>query len=280
MDRVAEVIPIPFGRELSTEKKATLIGILSRDVFRELRRSTWRPLETHPFNWRGLFRRTEKAESNETASRYGGLPWLTAGEPWPLCRSCNRTMHLFIQLNLQTLPTEIEGKYGSGLVQLFCCRRGDCPVEVKYEPNECLARLVDLDNPGRLASAEEGPKDPFPTLNIVNWKKQTDYFPHIEEIEQLEIELTEEECELLGDWGPLEVGDKLAGWPAWIQASEWCSCGICQQPMEHLFQFEPHVNLDYSFGQEYFNRPVDHSCGWLFQCSRHKDQLAFTWQCH
>jgi len=46
------------------------------------------------------------------------------------------------------------------------------------------------------------------------------------------------------------------------------------------YQFEPQVTLNYSFGQEFFDRPVDTGCGWLFQCSQHKDQLAFTWQCH
>ena len=143
-----------------------------------------------------------------------------------------------------------------------------------------IARLVDIDAPGRPESEHEGPDEGFPVRRIVKWNEQIDYHPHLDELEELGIEVTEEELALFDGFRLIETGDKLAGWPAWIQASESILCPSCGRTMQHVFQFEPHVHLNYSFGQEFFDRPVDWGCGWLFQCPEHKHCLGFTWQCH
>jgi hypothetical protein len=94
--------------------------------------------------------------------------------------------------------------------------------------------------------------------------------------------LTDEERDLLDGWGLIDTGDKLAGRPAWIHSSEpeYTVCRTCSRDMHLAFQFEPHVRLNFSSGQEFFDRPVDTGCGWLFQCPEHKSRLSFTWQCH
>ena len=134
--------------------------------------------------------------------------------------------------------------------------------------------------PGRPGSQHDGPDDSFPVRLIGKWKKQIDYHPDREDLEELRIEVTDEERDLFDGFGLIETTDKLAGWPAWIQANAWILCPSCARTMQHVFQFEPHVHLDYSFGQEFSDRPVDWGCGWLFQCPEHKNRLAFTWQCH
>ena len=59
-------------------------------------RPTWLPL-------------TEEGEDRATASKYGGLPWLSRGESWPSCGHCRRAMHLLIQINLRELPADVGG---------------------------------------------------------------------------------------------------------------------------------------------------------------------------
>jgi hypothetical protein len=120
-----------------------------------------------------------------------------------------------------------------------------------------------------------------PTVRlIVNWNKQIDYHPDRNGLEEQGIGVTDEELALFDGLGLIETADKLAGWPAWIQAPASILCRSCGRNMQHVFQFEPHVHLNYSFGQELFDRPVDWGCGWLFQCPEHKSRLGFTWQCH
>jgi hypothetical protein len=192
-------------------------------------------------------------------------------------------MHNFFQINLRELPADVGGAFGDGLLQFFYCKRRDCVEDCggKLPSDDMnIVRLVDLDAPGRPGSEHDGPEDGFPVRLIENWKPQIDYHPHPDDLDELGIEVAEEELELFDGYGLIETADKLGGWPDWIQASEYIPCPSCGQTMQHVFQFEPHVHLNYSFGQEFFDRLVDWGCGWLLQCPEHKSQLAFTWQCH
>ena len=70
---------------------------------------------------------------------------------------------------------------------------------------------------------------------------------------------------------PCLLGDKLGGWPFWIQLSEH-HCPKCQTVMKSvIFQLESKKNLECWFGRA--------GIGWILQCPKHKDILAFTWQC-
>jgi hypothetical protein len=263
-------IRFPYANQMTPEHKAALTRLMNRQDFRASRRPIWLPL-------------TQQGEDRAATSKYGGIPWLSQSESWPACNHCHRAMHLFLQINLQEPPADVGGRFGQGMIQFFYCKRRDCVEDCggKLPPDDMsVVRLVDLDAPGRPGSHDEGPEDLLPAVLIVDWKKQIDYHPDPNELDALRIELTQEERDLFEGWGLLETGDKLAGWPAWIQASEPMLCRTCGQEMQHVFQFEPHIHLNYSFGQEFFARPVDVGCGWLFQCPEHKGQLAFTWQCH
>ncbi|HBL10742.1 MAG TPA: molybdate metabolism regulator, partial [Cyanobacteria bacterium UBA11162] len=66
-------------------------------------------------------------------------------------------------------------------------------------------------------------------------------------------------------------GDKLAGYPLWVQGMEYSGCPICHEPMRQVFQLVSEDNLPYMFG--------DVGIGHVLQCQTHKEQLAFIWAC-
>lgn len=67
------------------------------------------------------------------------------------------------------------------------------------------------------------------------------------------------------------AGDKLSGWPAWVQNSDYAACPKCGKSMRLLFQFGSNDNLTFLFG--------DAGTAYLSQCATHQDVLAFSWQC-
>ena len=68
-----------------------------------------------------------------------------------------------------------------------------------------------------------------------------------------------------------EPGDKLAGWPAWVQGVEYPSCALCGSRMLQLFQVDSEDNIPFMFG--------DVGCGNITQCPEHKEIVAFGWAC-
>src|SRR6476469_6890944 len=82
--------------------------------------------------WREAHKRTawtpivEEKDGEATASKFSGMPWLAEDESYPCCRNCQTSMPLLLQLNLADLPTELTGKFGSGLLQLFYCTGNYC----------------------------------------------------------------------------------------------------------------------------------------------------------
>ena len=65
-------------------------------------------------------------------------------------------------------------------------------------------------------------------------------------------------------------GDKLGGWPAWVQSPEWPHCPSCGGRMRLVFQLGSNDNLDFMFG--------DAGRGHVFGCGR-CDEFAFNWSC-
>lgn len=68
------------------------------------------------------------------------------------------------------------------------------------------------------------------------------------------------------------TGDKLAGWPTWVQNPEYPSCPRCESQMVYVFQLDSEDNLPYMF--------VDVGRGHITQCPRHLDVVAFGWACY
>src|SRR5205085_9692765 len=113
------------------------------------------------------------------------------------------------------------------------------------------------------------PADWFPARTITGWKPVDDY-PNWEEAEQLGLDLSDDEIEAIEEYYPIS-GDKLGGWPDWVQGVEYPACPSCGETMRLVFQIDSEDNLPYMFG--------DAGCGHITQCKTHKEQLAFGWAC-
>jgi len=213
----------------------------------------------------------EDGDSELTASKFSGTPVVLAGENWPRCPNCEQCMQLFVQLASSDLP-EGAPRFGDGLLQLFYCTSSDplCEVDCEaYFPfaSSVLGRVVD---PAASEAPASRPEEPLPAKRIVGWKRCDDY-PHWEELEPKGVALSDREIDALWEHFPV-TGDKLGGWPAWVQGVEYPDCTTCGRVMELRFQIDSEDNLPYMFG--------DVGTGHLFQCAEHTDVLSFHWACH
>lgn len=208
-------------------------------------------------------------------SRLGGRPWLGSGEAWPACGGCGRPMQLFVQLNARDLPPPAARALEGGLLQFFYCTSDDdsCTVEATpwapFSP-AALVRLVARDDLEGGSAAIAGPET-FPGKRIVSWVENPDY-PNWEEAVDREVGLTDEEGDELGDEGFPLGGEKLLGWPLWVQGVEYPDCPDCGGRMELLFQVDSEQYIPYMFG--------DAGVGHITQCPRHRGRLAFGWACY
>lgn len=231
-----------------------------RPEIRRLMRHAWRPV-------------VENDDGAASDSKFAGTAVLARGEEWPACGNCHQPLQLFVQLDLAALPAALQGELGSGFLQLFYCVNDTPPCEADCEAfvpfgKSVLARRLDA------ANAVPAPARPanntFPARRIRGWEQVED-LPNWEEIRALGVALSGDEETLLEElelpWG----GDKLWGWPYWVQGIEYPSCPQCEATMRLVFQIDSNDNLPHMFG--------DVGCGHLTQCATHKDVLAFGWAC-
>ncbi len=228
-----------------------------------LKRSTWLP-------------KVEEGDGGLSDSKFAGKPWLNNDEEWPKCPICENPMQFFLQLNLEKLPKETRDQFGKGILQMFYCMNcePDC-CEVLANAWEPFAKseLIRVIEPKEPAEGIEVPKfeHPFPSKRIVGWEEKDDY-PHYYDLHNMGVKLEAEEIALLeAAHYPLE-GEKLAGYPYWVQSPEYPNCPICKKRMEFVFQIDSEKNLPHMWG--------DVGVGHITQCPEHKTQLAFGWACH
>lgn len=216
-----------------------------------------------------------------TASKFSGRPWLSPDEVWPICPSCEQPLQLFVQLNTQDFPAEVKDNYGNGLIQLFYCTSSeplcedDCEAYAPFSES-VLARRVEP----QAASVGDGvvpsmPEGHFPPKRITGWTAAGTDLPSAEETRILlnaaGQTLSESEDDLLWEVTEQTEGDKLGGWPMWVQGVEYPDCPDCGCTMELVMQIDSEDHLPYMFG--------DLGCGHLTQCPKHPEQLAFAWAC-
>lgn len=221
---------------------------------------------------------TEDRDGELNSSKFSGKPWLSENESWPKCGNCGKEMQLFVQLNLDELPPELGHEYGRGLLQMFYCTSSDplCEDEGEaYFPFSKSTLLRVIDPTGQKAAANiEIPTraipDYFPAKAITGWTQSEDY-PNTEELHTLDVELSDDDWDELVDTNYPRGGDKLAGWPAWIQGVEYPNCPVCGETMRLVFQVDSEDHLPYMFG--------DVGTGHITQCKKHLDQVAFGWAC-
>jgi hypothetical protein len=240
--------------------------------------------------WRPV---VEDGDGPATASKFCGTPWIGPDAPCPDCGHCKKALPLFLQLDLGDLPDELGGRFGTGLLQLFYCTRKECQRYGGWEPfadDLHRVRIVQPTGPGLAASVPQQTGE-FPAKRIVGWTRFID-LPQPEEHGELGLEYAYDfkagtvrlECQELGlvfdgikddllaeKIGDSVAGDKLGGWPAWIQNVYYPNCPRCGQRMVHVFQVDSEDHIPFMFG--------DAGCGHITQCPRHREAVAFGWAC-
>jgi hypothetical protein len=219
--------------------------------------------------------RTGDGEGTAEGSRFGGPPWLAAAEKWPACGNCGEPMQLFLQLDARDLPPEAVPVLEGGLLQLFYCTNSADACEVKCEAwgpgaKSTLVRLVPAGD--RAAGAAAPPHTGmFPAKRIIGWDAVADY-PGEEELSELGVSLSDTESDALSQSELPVQGEKLLGWPYWVQGVEYPKCPECGARMALLFQVDSESALPYMFG--------DSGVAHVTQCPAHRWRLAFGWACH
>jgi uncharacterized protein YwqG len=225
-----------------------------------------------------------------TASKFCGTPWVDATHPWPECGTCKTPLQLFLQLNLDELPEELSRAFGTGLLQLFYCARKRCHGSGSEPFGDDVSRVRVVRPSGLPSPALAHQQDVgFPSKRIVDWTRITD-LPSSCEHDELGLIYTYNfvagtlrlECPEFGfdvtnrmndceaeEIADSESGDKLAGWPAWVQDAYYPNCPRCGRRMELVFQLDSEDHVPFMFG--------DCGRGQVTQCPEHKEVVAFGW---
>ena len=248
----------------------------------------WRERVTRPA-WRPV---VEEGDGPSTASKFFGMPWTGPDAPWPVCSPCDLPMAPLLQLRLDDLPG-IEGRHGPGLLQFFYCSDScyNCEAEDAHLPFSDKATRVRILHPipgGEPAPSPPGYEPPeAPAQRLVGWDRLDDR-PGYHELRQnglildhdsatgtqrvrcpevgLDVTIPDE-SDLVEAAPKATPGDKLGGWPHWIQREEYPSCPRCGLRMALLFQVASHDHAR--------NALADFGTGHITQCPEHKDVVAF-----
>lgn len=222
----------------------------------------------------------------------GGSALLQQGEDWPCCPDCSTPFSLFVQLELDRVPEPLKGKFGPGVLQLFYCSNYDCPNTDDWEPFDFRKKTLRILSPEADTELRDNPHT-AEAKYLTGWEARDDY-PALEESTAPDIQISGRwdqpgtlsipsigyESPLLSSaikynvdtsFLPIE-GEKMGGWPYWVQGAEYPHCPTCGQTMQMVFQIDSEKLIDYMFG--------DVGVGHIMQCPDHKDSLGFGWACH
>jgi len=67
------------------------------------------------------------------------------------------------------------------------------------------------------------------------------------------------------------MGEKLGGWPHFVQAAEYSNCKDCGKRMQFVFQIDSEKGIKFMFG--------DCGIAHIYQCAEHRNRITLTWAC-
>ena len=250
-----------FGIEKPASDGDGAAGLSRLEDIEPLRRACWLPV-------------VEDGDGAVTGSKFAGVPYLAEGEAWPVCPNCGNAIQLFLQLNSDELPEESGKPWGDGLLQFFYCtnKKPACELDCAAWSEFAKSVLIRVVPAGDALSAySEIPViGAFPPKRIVGWTQTDDLPQYWEEMQDLGVHLSEADAEELSETYPRE-GEKLLGWPYWVQGKEYPNCPECGSEMQLVFQIDSEQSLPYMFG--------DAGAGHITQCPEHRTVPAFRWAC-
>jgi hypothetical protein len=199
----------------------------------------------------------------DAIDRFGGPPMLLEGTDHPRCEMCEEPMSLLVQLDTSSIPPGIAA--GDGLLQLLACMSSCQTAYAGSRPFSSvhLQRLVPR---GRTAPSHER-TTALPLHPVRGWMPVPD-LPDPRELEPLGVSIES----LLDDTSYPYPGEKVGGWPLWVQDIRYPPCPICGRSMFFVAQIDSERLLPVSFG--------DMGIGHLTQCPEHPDALGFGWDAH
>jgi uncharacterized protein YwqG len=248
--------PIKFNKLKELKNKLKNAGLTKK---------TWVPI-------------TEKKDGPILSSKFSGKPYLLKNEDWPLCGLCSLPLQLFVQLNLEELPEE-KRIFGKGILQLFFCtnEENDCYVnDASFEinPPHQLIRIIDLSEENKEISV---PQNHFPAKLITGWKYVGTEFSYLPSDfndpnnSVLYFEYESEESRMISsNMHRIIEGEKIGGYPLFIQCEKGPNCQTCNKEMEFVLQIGSEVNIPFMFG--------DGGVGQIFICLDHKENIDFFWE--
>jgi hypothetical protein len=197
-------------------------------------------------------------------------------------------MRFLLQLDFDSMPLSTSDRPESPLLQLFYCSTDDGQCET-WRPHSGTHHFRTR---SRVATIQAGPLEPLRRVVVGVWEEFDD-FPSSAEHEALGIDyeydfgagLVTVRCadpgivlpKLSVDMDVAETiadaatGDKLLGWPKWVQGVEYPECPRCNRQMSFVFQIDSNDNLDHMFG--------DVGIAHLTRCVAHPEEFAFGWAC-
>ncbi|MCG8393551.1 MAG: DUF1963 domain-containing protein [Pseudomonadales bacterium] len=208
-------------------------------------------------------------------SKFGGLPLLRPGETWPCCGHCHEPMQLFVQLDSQDLPDDARSPFGDGVLQVFYCTNMEEECEVLGQAHlpfseVTLTRVIARPEANGFEALAMPIPDAFEEQSLTGWIPLND-FPDQKEMAAINDDLPEGTLALLHAHRPApRPGDKLLGWPHWVDKAHYPSCHCCRKPMQFVMQLDSTDSLPFCFG--------DYGCAYVFQCEQHPNIMTLTWE--
>jgi hypothetical protein len=243
---------------------------LTRADFERLKR------EIEPFRRLCLLPVASPGEAGTVTSKFCGSAWLAQNEAWPTCPLCGEPLQMLVQIVTNDLRDDVRAVTGLGLLQLFYCTH-DCTFDSDPFGRSTLARVVAASGLG-LGSVRRRPvvKQPtYPSQVITGWREAIDYpgwgGPSPPHWDETEWDLFYEVISKLPETEGPHRGDKLAGWPDWVQGIVDIHCPTCNTLMVPILQIGSEDHIPYMWG--------DCGIGHVHICPKHPEKCAFQWDC-
>jgi hypothetical protein len=167
------------------------------------------------------------------ASKFSGIPYLAEGEKWPTCPNCGNPIQALRAIEFRRTSGRVRKALGDGLLQFFYCTNGEpmCEVDCQAWGPYSKSTVLRIIAPGHNASeySESPVPNPFRPRQILAGLRKT-ISQNWEELKEYAVEMTEDEQEKLSESYPVQ-GEKLWGWPLWVQGIEYPNCPKCDTRM-------------------------------------------------
>ena len=225
-----------------------------------------------------LFAREQKStyfpkrnfDDGDSLSHYGGAPLLKVNEEWPTCGCCGQRMPLFLQLLASDWPDEEDCPF-EGVLQVFICTTSPssdpcCETHLPFSSAH-LVRL--LNDPSTLSVAILDMDYCFLKVCIEGWTKASSYPSWSEYDDRFKEIWHNDKMSDMYDNLDQAAGDRLLGWPDWVQNTSYPKCQVCGSKLNYILTLNSDDSVPFMFG--------DGGVGNVFYCPKHPDVLTFSW---